>query len=269
MTLSVLSDNRTCDSRLEIEHGLSILLDNGKHKVLMDTGASDVFLRNAGIMGLDLRDVDYVFLSHGHKDHTGGLKYILTESPKAKVIVSPHSVRGNFYSCRGGFHGISPSWPIEDMEGRTILTQSDADIDGMKVITAIGSHHPFPKGNASLYVKNADELRADDFGHEIVLYVDGMLFTGCAHKGLLNILESCTLPVHTVVGGFHLLDSMSEEEEFETCDTLKDMASIIVDRYPQVTFYTGHCTGNKAYEIMKSVMGSQLRQFTCGMCLEI
>ena len=75
MKLTVLSDNRSSDNRLSTEHGLSILLETEQHKILLDTGASDVFIRNAEQLGIDISDVDYVFISHGHSDHAGGLRY--------------------------------------------------------------------------------------------------------------------------------------------------------------------------------------------------
>ena len=71
---TVLSDNRSEDSRLSTEHGLSILLETERYKILLDTGASDVFIRNAELLGMNLSDVDYVFISHGHSDHAGGLR---------------------------------------------------------------------------------------------------------------------------------------------------------------------------------------------------
>ena len=63
---TVLADNRTSNPRLETEHGLSILLETTRHRVLLDTGASDLFIRNADRLGIDLSEVDYVFISHGH-----------------------------------------------------------------------------------------------------------------------------------------------------------------------------------------------------------
>lgn len=65
MKWTVLSDNRSNDSRLSTEHGLSVLLQTEQHRILLDTGASDVFIRNAELLGIDLSDVDYVFISHG------------------------------------------------------------------------------------------------------------------------------------------------------------------------------------------------------------
>ena len=73
MKWTVLSDNRSNDNRLSTEHGLSILLETEKHRILLDTGASDAFIRNAELLGVDLKSVDYVFISHGHSDHAGGL----------------------------------------------------------------------------------------------------------------------------------------------------------------------------------------------------
>ena len=108
---TVLSDNRSDDSRLSTEHGLSILLDTERHKILLDTGASDVFIRNAEQLGIDLSDVDYVFISHGHSDHAGGLRYILEHHQKALVIVSPDAMSGKFFSKRGNLHSITTEWP--------------------------------------------------------------------------------------------------------------------------------------------------------------
>ena len=108
MKWTVLSDNRRCDDSLETEHGLSILLETKKHRILLDTGASDVFIRNAerlrvgasaGMkMGIDLSMVDYVFISHGHSDHAGGLKHLMKKINNAQVIVSPHAINGKFFS---------------------------------------------------------------------------------------------------------------------------------------------------------------------------
>lgn len=266
MILTVLSDNRTSDERLVTEHGLSLLLDTGERKVLLDTGASDVFIRNAAVLGLDLRDVDYVFLSHGHKDHTGGLRHLLAQASGAKIIVSPNSLDRRFSSSRKGMHDISPDWPLEMMKGRVVVADRNMEVDGMQVIADIDARHALPKADSCLYVHMGCP---DDFCHEIALYVDGLLFTGCAHKGILNILDSCHLPVRIVVGGFHLLDSSSADENFETRQELIHVATELVHRYPQVTFYTGHCTGDKAYDTMKSVMGNRLQNFSCGMCLEI
>ena len=268
---TVLSDNRSDDSRLSIEHGLSILLQTTnerggvrrsqteRHKILLDTGASDVFIRNAEQLGIDLSDVDYVFISHGHSDHAGGLRYFLQHNQKAQVIVSPDAMSGKYFSKRGNLHSITTEWPEIDEDRLVLADQTCEILEGLHVIAHIPQTHPMPKGNQNLYVQNANgDYIHDDFRHELALYVDGLLFTGCAHSGLENILAACPWPVHSVIGGFHLLDGQ------ETDDEIKALAQRLKAKYPETQFYTSHCTGDNVFEVMKDVMGKQLLSFRCG-----
>ena len=262
MRWTVLSDNRSDDSRLSTEHGLSIFLrrsQTGRHKILLDTGASDVFIRNADQLGIDLSDVDYVFISHGHSDHAGGLRYFMEYNQKAQVIVSPDAMSGKFYSKRGNLHSITTEWPEISEDRLVLIDQTYEILEGLHVIAHIPQTHPMPKGNRNLYVQDAHgDYIHDDFRHELALYVDGLLFTGCAHSGLENILAACPWPVHSVVGGFHLLDGQ------ETDDEIKALAQRLKAKYPETQFYTSHCTGDHVFEVMKDVMGEQLQSFRCG-----
>lgn len=282
MKWTVLSDNRSSDSRLSTEHGLSILLETERHKILLDTGASDVFIQNAELLGVNLSDVDYVFISHGHSDHAGGLRYFLEHNRQAQVIVSPDAMSGMFFSKRGNLHSITTEWPEID-ENRLILIDQTCEIEeDIHVIAHIPQNHPMPKGNQNLYVQdvNGDYIH-DDFRHELALYVDGLLFTGCAHSGLENILAACPYPVNFVVGGFHLLDGQELPEQREPSSSierpsrdgsrqsqseeeLQELAERLKEQYPTTRFYTSHCTGDNVFEIMKGVMGKQLQPFCAG-----
>ena len=264
MKWTVLSDNRSHDDSLETEHGLSILLETDKHRILLDTGASDVFIRNAERLGIDLSTVDYVFISHGHSDHAGGLQHLMKINEKAKVLVSPDAMSGKFFSKRGNLHGIIAEWPRKDDDRLVMIDQACAIAENIHVIAHIPQNHPMPKGNQNLYVQNtAGDYIHDDFRHELALYVDGLLFTGCAHSGLENILAACPYPVKTVVGGFHLLDDQETEEE------LAALAQRLKAKYPETQFYTSHCTGDKVFAILKTVMGDLLHAFSCGMTITV
>ena len=238
---------------LETEHGLSIILHTERHKILLDTGASDVFIRNAELLGVYLSNVDYVFISHGHSDHAGGLRYFLEQNQRAKVIVSPDAMSGKFFSKRGNLHSITTEWPEIDDDRLILIDQTCEIAEGLHVIAHISQVHPVPKGNQNLYVQDANgDYIHDDFLHELALYVDGLLFTGCAHSGLENILAACPWPVHTVVGGFHLLDGLETDEE------LAALAQRLIANYPKTQFYTSHCTGDNVFDVLKDVMGEQL-----------
>ena len=261
MKWTVLSDNRSCDSRLSTEHGLSILMETEHHRILLDTGASDVFIRNAELLDIDLTNVDYVFISHGHCDHAGGLRFFLDCNQKAKVIVSSDAMSGKFYSKRGHLHSITTIWPEIAKERLRIVDETCEVADGIKVIAHIPQIHPMPKGNLHLYVEDSDgQYVNDDFRHELALYADGLLFTGCAHCGLENMLDVCPWPVHSVVGGFHLLDGQETDKELE------ELAISIKADYPKTQFYTSHCTGDSVFAVMKKAMGEQIQSFCCGTC---
>ena len=241
MKWTVLSDNRSCDDSLETEHGLSILLETDKHRILLDTGASDVFIRNAEKMGIDLSTVDYVFISHGHSDHAGGLQHLMKINDKVHVIVSPDAMTGRFFSKRGNLHSITAEWPKID-DGRIVLIDRTCAVaEDMHVIAHIPQKHPMPKGNVNLYVQiatphsdqrsenTAGDYIHDDFRHEVALYVDGL---------------------------------QTEEELTALVQRLKA-------KYPETQFFTSHCTGDKVFTTLKSVMGEQLHSFCCGTTITI
>ena len=228
MKWTILSDNRSSDSRLSTEHGLSILLETERHKILLDTGASDVFIKNAEQLGID-----------------------------------PDAMGGKFFSKRGNLHNITTEWPEIDDDRLISIDQTCEIAEGLHAIAHIPQIHPMPKGNQKLYVQDANgDYIHDDFRHELALYADGLLFTGCAHSGLENILAACPWHVHTVVGGFHLLDGQETDEE------LVALTHRLKANYPETRFYTSHCTGDNVFDVMKVVMGKQLQSFRCGTMIE-
>ena len=259
MKWTVLVDNRTNNPAYETEHGLSILLETEKHSILLDTGANDMLIRNAERLGKDLSRVDYVFISHGHSDHAGGLKHFMAINNKAKVIVSPDAISGKFYSKRRYLHSITTEWQEIPQERLLTIEQSGSIGDDIYIIAHIPHIHPMPEGNQHLFVQDAQgQYIQDDFRHELALYTDGLLFTGCAHSGLENILAACPLPVNMVVGGFHLLDNHEDEAK------LTELSHRLADAYPQTQFYTSHCTGDMVFRTLQMVMGDQIHPFSCG-----
>jgi len=263
MKWTVLTDNRTIDPQLETEHGLALLLETDEYRMLLDTGATDMLLRNAARLNIDLDNVDYVFISHGHADHAGGLHHLFDKGMQPRIIVSPEALGQRFFSRRKCLHEITAPWP-KDMANHLLTADQYADLpQGIHVISHIPQIHPTPRGNRLLQVMDEEgHYITDNFNHEMALYADGLLFTGCAHSGLENILAACPWPVHSVVGGFHLLDGLESEED------LKALSQRLLAQYPKTQFYTSHCTGDLTFALMKGIMGDQLHAFSCGTSVE-
>ncbi|MCQ2555311.1 MAG: MBL fold metallo-hydrolase, partial [Clostridia bacterium] len=95
MKATVLVDNIS-NCELESEWGLSVYIEDKERNILVDFGASDMFIRNAEKLGKDLKKIDYSFLSHGHYDHGNGIPAFLKINDRAKVYMSS-TVEENCY----------------------------------------------------------------------------------------------------------------------------------------------------------------------------
>lgn len=144
----ILSDNRTDNPLLQTEHGLSVYMECGVGKLLLDTGASDLFIRNAEALGIDLREVDYCLISHGHNDHIGGLPFFLQQNQKAKVILSSEIPGAEYASVRRYQHSITGDVDFSQHRDRFIFVNEDMCVDDIHVYTHLSNHYASPWATA-------------------------------------------------------------------------------------------------------------------------
>ena len=95
MRIINLVENTKGSKECLFEHGLSFYIETSRHKLLLDTGASYAFIENAGRLGVDLKQIDMVILSHGHYDHAGGIPGFVEENPKARILMQQSQQTGN------------------------------------------------------------------------------------------------------------------------------------------------------------------------------
>lgn len=253
------------------EHGLSFYIETGRHKLLIDSGATDLFLRNAKVLGIDLREVDIMILSHGHYDHAGGIPAFSEQNPDAEIYLKA-SAGGDFYHLKeNGEKYIGIDKEILSFR-QCRFVQEDLKIDDeLYLFTDITGRRYPSKGNLSLKRREEERYVQDTFDHEQCLVItqggQRVLLSGCAHNGIINILDRYQEIFHSepdiVISGFHLMqDKPYTAEEIQN---IQDMARALCKR--KSIFYTGHCTGSEASGIMKEIMKDQLRIIHSGETL--
>lgn len=270
MKIINLVENTEGNKVCSVEHGLSFYIETEKHKILMDTGASDLFLKNAQALGIDLSEVDTVVLSHGHYDHGGGLRTFLELNSKAKIYLQK-SAFGKYYSCKEEskepkYIGIDPK-----LKGHPQIIELDGNWkidDEIFLFSGIKTEQPIPETNRRLKKETAEGLVQDDFVHEQCLVLKygekQILLSGCAHHGILNIMETYVelfgREPDVAISGFHFMRKTrySRNDVRMIIDTAKELV-----RY-QTQFYTCHCTGEKPFDVMKKMMGYQIKYIHCG-----
>lgn len=263
MRIVVLAENTTCSEQFTCEHGLSLLIETEREKILFDAGQTDLFAENAEKLGISLNDIDFAILSHGHFDHSGGMLTFLRQNQTAPLYIHreasiPH-VNG-----AGKDIGVASELVQSD---RLVLTEDILQIaPGITLYSCNDRPRPYPTDTCGLCKVENGKPIPDDFCHEQYLLIEEngkqILISGCSHKGILNIAHWFQPDV--LVGGFHFMTLDPAGAGKETLET----AAQQLLRYP-TTYYTGHCTGEAQYVFLKERMGDRLHRISTGMVLEI
>jgi len=280
--ITTLIDNRPSpdDPRLVAEWGLSLCVEVNGRQILVDMGASDAFARNAERLSIDVAAMDAAIVSHHHYDHGGGLRRFLELNNHADIYLGAAPEGEPTVRLLGFVNksiGLDQALVARHAHRFRFVRERTEVLPGVFVLPHIGGQHHRPAGNKHLYLKRGDGFVLDDFRHEVVVAIKDrdalVVLTACSHNGLLNMVETVKTefpepPVKAVVGGFHLaalppFRGMSENER-----VVQEIGKAVLDCGIETT-YTGHCTGKKAFEVLRGAMGDRVQEIFTGMRIDI
>lgn len=238
-------------------------MQNLTQKLLVDTGASEKTWENAKRLGVDVKDVDFVILSHGHYDHSGGILSFAEQNPDAEIYMH-QDAGGDYYHLKGSrekYIGIDKR--ILELSNIRLLEDGCRINPQVTVYSGVTGRRKWPKSNLKLKKKEGGEYVQDSFSHEqyVVVEENGKraLISGCAHNGILNILdkymEIYQSAPDVLISGFHMVKG--GDYNMEEIKLIQDVAKEL-SGFTNTRFYTGHCTGAPAFLIMKEIMKDRL-----------
>lgn len=261
MKIVTLIENTARRNDLSSEHGLSLYIETDDLRIMFDTGQSGAFADNAEKLGIDLAKVDFAVLSHGHYDHGGGLMRFMEINPTAPIYLSRKAF-APCYNAAKNYIGLDPA--LRDSPRLRYVDRQLELGDGIRIVCADSLIPHVNTENYGLCVLKDGEFVPDDFSHEQYLLIrekgKTVCFSGCSHKGILNIIRWFRADI--LVGGFHFMkvDTAGSGREF------LDRAAQELLSYGSV-YYTGHCTGESQFAYLKECMGHKLHGISAGDCL--
>jgi 7,8-dihydropterin-6-yl-methyl-4-(beta-D-ribofuranosyl)aminobenzene 5'-phosphate synthase len=274
MIIKTLVENTSISDNYKCEHGLSLYIETKAHKLLFDLGQKDLFIENAAKMKIDLLQVDTVIISHGHYDHGGGLAEFLKINDKAKIYLQEKAF-DKHYSLRKedtkANIGLDEALKSND---RLVFNTGYLEIDDeLELFAGVKGNELSSMSNKTLFMETAEGIKEDTFEHEqsLIITEAGKLFliAGCAHKGIVNIVNHATSlkgrAMELIISGFHLYNPNTKMPE--AAELVKKIAEML--NSTGSGYYTCHCTGLEAYSILKKVMNENIKYLATGSEIQI
>lgn len=274
--ITILVDNnvrRDLGLILMAEHGFSALVERGGERILFDTGKGAALPHNARALGADLKGLDCVILSHGHYDHTGGLLYVAQCNPRLEVIAHPTALESHMVKGvdQRKAKEIGIPFRMDDIQAngaRFTLVREFQEIREGVWFTGEVPRRLAVGSDSRLCVCQGGELVPDpmeDDASVVILSPHGpILLLGCAHSGVVNILELVKQKmaidrIHAVIGGTHLGFSSNDQ-------TAAFIEAVEACRVQCIA--TAHCTGPGPTAMLRAHFGRRFSEACAGAVFE-
>ena len=274
MLVRVLVENGAAAPHFGCEHGLSLYLETGGRKLMMDVGQGGLFLENALKLGVDVGDVDILVLSHGHYDHGGGLGAFLSVNHKARIFAQ-RTAFGPLYALDEGqpprFIGLDAA--LAPHPQVRLLDGEHAIDDHLFLFPCVSMEGAAAPSNRALMEDADGVLIHDSLRHEQNLIVrEGekrFLLAGCAHNGIAHITDRFReiegRSPDAVLSGFHLSGPGT------SCALPDEALNSLAARLGahNTAYYTGHCTGQIAFDRLSELLPGRVGRLAAGCAFSL
>ena len=263
LRITTLSENTAGTVDLLAEWGLSILIETGKENILFDTGQTITASYNTDNLEIDLKRIDKIVLSHGHYDHTGGLRQILRKMGKEVEIIAHPDIWTDKYRRRKGKKDKYIGIPFQRQELESLGAKFNLTTKPVKIADNVMTTGEIPMAtnyeeiDSALFVKGNDGWQPDKLLDDLALIINTerglVVVLGCAHRGMVNTLYHAqqltgVKTIHAVLGGAHLI-SASKKRIRLTIAGLKELG---VQRLGLC-----HCTSLPAMSLLAQEFGDK------------
>ena len=281
MYIGTLIEDTLCEkcSYLKNEHGLSLYIKYNNKNILFDSGPSDVFIENSIKMNLNLSEIDYLIISHGHFDHGGGIIPFLEKNKKAKIYIQRYCNNQYYYeeNSQKEYIGLNPEI-FEKYSSRIIYTDDSVFniTEDIFLVPNVKIKEDITYNNKAMLIDIGEQLfKQDTFEHEQAMVIKKQdkyyLFSGCAHKGIINIANSIKEifninKIDFLIGGLHLVEDPILKTAI--CNSELDKVAVYLKNNVEYT-YTCHCTGDIAYNYLKKHLGNRIQYLRTGSEIDI